>query len=507
LKKGTIARKWIVTDRIKEQTQEIIEKEGANMKVRISKILNLCIIFVFLTASAVTAQAASNDPELEQLKATINQMQKTIEKQNQRIEELEKAKAVPVPVSAQPVKEAMPTMKVEGTPAPVTPRHAMSDQQEAAPRLGDLTLDPKYQGFIPVPNTNVLIKFNAKPRVDMTWDNQNAGDDTRFITAKIPVDGEAAKGGGARFNINSKGSQLSIDARAPQVDGSPRFYFQNDFFGSGDNDLNFRIRHLYGQIYNVIVGKTYSVFEDPDVWPDTVDYEGPNSAIFVRRELVRYQLQVSKEWHLNFGIEKPTPSIDNSTDPDMETIKRWPEIGINARWERSGVGHIQLSSIVRDLRVRSDAVGKQSVLGWGVNAGTSLDITKTDSVQALLVYGEGIGSFSNDAFSTGPTDAAFDSSGDLQALEYYSAMIGFTHRWSDVWRSTVSYGYVFLDNEGGQSDSAYHTTQYASGNLIWQLRKRLSVGLEGLYGAKEENNGHDGDVFRVQVGLLYSIFD
>jgi hypothetical protein len=58
-----------------------------------------------------------------------------------------------------------------------------------------------------------------------------------------------------------------------------------------------------------------------------------------------------------------------------------------------------------------------------------------------------------------------------------------------------------------QSGSAYHETHYASGNLIWQLRKRLSVGLEGLYGVRNTKDDDDGDVFRVQMGLLYSIFD
>ena len=478
------------------------------MKLRISKTVYLLVIFVFLAATAMTSQAASNDADLEQLKSMINQMQKTIEKQNQRIEELEKVKAAPapMPMAAQPAKEGAPALTVEGTPAHVTPRGSLSDQQEASPRLGDLTLDPKYQGFIPVPNTKVLVKFNAKPRVDMTWDNRNAGDDTRFITARIPVEGQAAKGGGSRFNINSKGSQFRIDARAPEVDGSPRFYFQNDFFASGSSDLNLRIQHIYGQFYNIIVGKTYGIFEDPDVWPDTVDYEGPNSMLFVRRELVRYQLAVSKEWYLNFGIEKPIPQIDNNVDSNMETIKRYPDVGINARWERSGVGHVQLSSVVRDLRVRSNVVGEQGVTGWGVNASAGFDITKNDSLQALLVYGEGIGGLGNDSGFEN-TDAAFDSGGDLQALEYYSAMLGFTHRWSDVWRSTVSYGYVHVDNEAGQPGDAYHKTQYASANLIWQIRKRLSVGLEGLYGTREVHDGRDGDVFRVQMGLLYSIFD
>ena len=475
------------------------------MKVHISKMLNLCIIFVFLTASAVTAQAAS-DSDLEQLKATINQMQKTIEKQNQRIEELEKAKAAPAPVVAQPVKEVPAVVEITGTPSPVTPRGALSDQQEAAPRLGELTLDPKYHGFIPIPNTNVLIKFNAKPRVDMTIDDENAGDDNRFITAKIPVDGEPRQGGGSRFNINSKGSQFRIDARAPHVEGSPRFYFQNDFFASGNSDLNLRIQHMYGQFYNIIVGKTYGVFEDPDVWPDTVDYEGPNSVLFVRRELVRFQLPVSREWHLNFGIEKPTVQIDNNIDENLDTIKKYPEVGINARWERSGVGHVQLSSLVRDIRIRSDVVDDDNVLGWGFNVGAGFDITKNDSMQALVVYGEGIGALGNDS-GFDNTDAAFDSDGNLQALPYFSAMLGLTHRWSDKWRSTVSYGYVNVDNEESQDGKAYHETHYASGNIIWQMYKRLSVGLEGLYGLRRTYDDSEGDVFRVQVGLLYSIFD
>ena len=44
--------------------------------------------------------------------------------------------------------------------------------------------------------------------------------------------------------------------------------------------------------------------------------------------------------------------------------------------------------------------------------------------------------------------------------------------------------------------------------IIWQLRKRLSVGLEGLYGIKEARNGVDsGDHWRIQLGMVYSLFD
>ena len=73
---------------------------------------------------------------------------------------------------------------------------------------------------------------------------------------------------------------------------------------------------MWGQYYNIIVGQTFSIFEDPDVWPDTVDYEGPNSAIFARRPLIRYLLPLSKEWQLNFGLEQPESEVDLTGQPD-----------------------------------------------------------------------------------------------------------------------------------------------------------------------------------------------
>jgi hypothetical protein len=409
------------------------------------------------------------------------------------------------PVSGQTVTIAPTAVTIEGHASEVKQRPALDDQQEAAPRPDDLTLDPKYRGFVPIPNTPILIKFNAKPRVDFTDDPQNTGNPDRFVTAQIPVEGDFFKGGGNQFNVNAKGSQLSIDVRAPELPGSPRFYYQNDFFGSGGGELPFRVRQLYGQIYNVVLGQTFSVFEDPDAWPDTVDYEGPNSAVFARRPLVRYMLPLSKKWQLNFGLEKPGAEVDTSIDPDARSVNHAPDGGLNVRWEDSKIGHVQFGAILRDIGAKGPIVGDQSTFGWGVNLSTSLNVFDRDSLQAQLTYGEGLFRYFNDDFAN--NDAAFDSSGNLTAIPAFGAMIGYTHKWSDILRSTASYGYVHLDNEFSQGPDAYHQTHYASLNLVWQARKRLTLGLEGLYGHKEEKSGADGDAFRIQLGAVYSIFD
>jgi hypothetical protein len=393
----------------------------------------------------------------------------------------------------------------EGAASAIADRLALNDQQEAAARAGNQTLDPKYTGFIRVPNTEVIMKFNAKPHVDLTMDSGNAGDKQRFVPAKIPVEGDPSEGGGGQFNINANGSQIRWDVRAPNLPGSPRFYYQNDFFGSSGSDMKYRLQHLYGSVYNVVAGFTYGVFENPDIWPDTVDYEGPNAVNFARRPLVHYKHTLDENWNATFGVEKPDIYVDTTGDDAATLDSPMPDLGANLRWESADTGHMQFSAIVRDIGVQSAVYGDDSTVGWGFNLGGGYNITENDTLLGMVNYGEGIGGMGNDS-SFVNSDAAFNGNGELEALPYYSALVGLTHKWNDQWRSTATYGYVNLDNTDVQTGDAYHTTSYASVNVVCQLRKQLSVGLEGLYGDKETKDGSSGDVFRTQLGFVYSIF-
>jgi len=459
------------------------------------------------------AGALAQPSEVEQLKAAMKAMERNMEEMKQRIADLEKQKSqasATNPLSR--LEQASPSIKALekvseggqiGSQSPITYRGALNDQQEAATRPKDFTLDPQYRGFIPVPNTPVLIKFNAKPHLDMTSDNQNTGDKYRFVPAKFPLKGAADYGEGEQFNVNANGTQLRLDVRAPDLDGNFRFYYQNDFFGSGDSDMKYRLQHVYGQLYGFKAGFTYGVWEDPDTWPDTVDYEGPNSAIFARRPVAQYTYAWNDDWNTTFGVEKPDILVDGVAS----TITRMPDLGFNTRWEKGGIGHVQFSNLYRDIGGRDPAGKDHHVFGWGVNLGAGVDLSKNDSAQLLGVYGEGVGGLGNDAGFLG-SDAGLTTDGHLKAMRYWSGMFGLTHRWTEQWRSTVSYGYVNLKNTSGQVGDFYHFSHYTSVNLIWQLRKRLSVGLEGLYGFKQVKDGRDsGNTFRVQLGMVYSIFD
>jgi hypothetical protein len=497
--------------------------QGKQNKQKLIMAALLAIFFAVPTARAQTAE------EFQQLKVTVEQMRKIIDAQNARITELEKNKTAPAPPIATQAPRVTSSDKLQASSpsiqtlekiaigeqvaeqSPVTYRGALNDQQEAASRPKDYTLDPKFQGFIPVPNTPVLVKFNAKPHLDVTSDDKNAGNQNRFVPAVFPLKGDADYGGGEQFHLNANGTQLRLDVRAPELGGNFRFYYQNDFFGSGSDtgDMKYRIQHIYGQYYGFKAGFTYSVWEDPDSWPDTVDYEGPNAVIFARRPVAQYTYAWNDNWNSTFGLEKPDIFVDLNSGPNAggRTLTPMPDLGFNTRYEKAGLGHVQLSALFRTLGAKDDLGHDHHVFGWGLNAGGSLDIGPQDSAQLLAVYGHGVAGLGNDAgfFNS---DAAFRTDGGLEALPYWSVSVGYTHRWSEQFRSTLTYGYVNLANTGGQSPAFYHVTHYASANIVWQMRKRLSIGMEALYGFKEAQNGVDsGNHFRGQLGMVYSLFD
>ena len=176
------------------------------------------------------------------------------------------------------------------------------------------------------------------------------------------------------------------------------------------------------------------------------------------------------------------------------------------RWTPGVLGHMQFSTIFRSIGINGDTVPDQDVFGWGVNLAGSLNVTDSDAVQFWFVYGNGVGGMGNDT-SFLDSDAALNAAGRLVALRYGSAMGAITHRWTPRWRSTATYGYVNLENTAEQDDNAYHLSHYASANLVYQVFKRLSVGLEGLYGYKKVKDGRSTDIYRIQLGVAYSIFD
>ncbi len=131
--------------------------------------------------------------------------------------------------------------------------------------------------------------------------------------------------------------------------------------------------------------------------------------------------------------------------------------------------------------------------GWGDNG---------DYMVFGALGGQGISAFIGDLGGL-DLDGVVDPQGDLQVLQQYGGWLGYTHHWSQRWRTTVTYSRLYLERDQLLDPTVFRRSDYAAANIIWQPAPSWSWGAELLYGKLQEQSGASGDVFRLQTALKY----
>lgn len=422
----------------------------------------------------------------------------------QTIQDL-KARIAVLEQQAQITAAAVSAPRSDCAAASPLPCDASPKRPQETERLELSVVDPSYKGFVLVPGTRTWIKFGGYAKVDMIADTTKLTTPNWFATSGIPVEGEPNYGLGEQFTIIAKQSRLSLELRSPDSRGDAlKIYTEGDFFGnSAQPSMDFRLRHLYGQYRNFTVGQTSTVFYDPDVVPDTLDFEGPATAGSNRSAQVRFTLPlVADAQRLAVSIEQPQGDLSH-LPPSAAVRNAMPDFATHWRWD-GALGHLQLGGIVRSLSFETNAGGRQSRLGWGGNLSAALKTTGQDVLMADFIYGDGIGLFIHD-LPSGSAGFA-DATGRLKTITAWTGMLSYRHQWSARWRSIATYGYVEMKSPAEFGGFGYDRADYVQANLIWAPVADISLGLEYLYGFRAVRNGNTGDDQRLQFSIRYLLF-
>jgi hypothetical protein len=122
-------------------------------------------------------------------------------------------------------------------------------------------------------------------------------------------------------------------------------------------------------------------------------------------------------------------------------------------------------------------------------------------VTHAVYLGRGIGRYINDLGTLGGQDAIYDpATNTLQALPVFAAYLGLERSWSRSVRSTVTYGFVGVDNLAIQPPDALHRTNRGSLNLSWSPTPRVDLVIEYLLGNRVNNDGTSGFSNQLQIG-------
>ncbi len=373
----------------------------------------------------------------------------------------------------------------------------LEGQLEEAPE--DPVTDDEFPGSFRVPGTNAAIKFGGFVKMSVVGSFDALGSDDRFVVATIPVDAESS-GEDARTSLSAQQSRINLDLRQSTGNGNLRAFMEGDFAGENESA---RLRHAFGQFRTILAGQTWSTLVDRQALPEELDFEGLSGRIRLRQAQIRWMPALGERLSLALALEDPDPDVTNG-----DGVSQVPDFIGSIRWHR-GSRHVQGALLLRQIRAQpaDDPGDSQSEFGWGLSWSGKIKVSKRNDRDHFLFQlnlGDGIGRYINDLGAEGGQDAVIDpDTGAMETLQALGMYAAYNHWWSERFRSTFVYSKVYVDNLDIQRDDAYKTTDRVTGNLLFSPVPRADLGLELLWGRKENKDGQTGEAKQIQFAWIY----
>lgn len=319
------------------------------------------------------------------------------------------------------------------------------------------------------------------------------------------------------FFAGVRQSRLGVKTSTPTSLGDLKTTFEFEMFGVGDDagQTTIRLRHAYGELGHFGAGQTWSPFMDIDVFPNSIEYWGPNGMAFFRNVQIRW-MPIQGDTRLTFALERPGASADQGNYADRIELQnidaRFPYPDVSGEFRLGGEwGYVEIAGIVRwiewedQLPDQFDLSGDE--IGWGINLSSNIKLgPHVLRLQAL--YGEGIQNYMNDA----PQDVGIRNNfsdpvrpivGEVLPVLGLVAFMDFN--WSEKLTTSIGYSMVDIDNSDGQADDAFKRGDYALVNVLFYPVKNVMFGPEVQWGRRENfRDGFTSDDLRVQFSVRYN---
>jgi hypothetical protein len=315
-------------------------------------------------------------------------------------------------------------------------------------------------------------------------------------------------------------TRFGVKSSTPTSLGDLKTIFEFELFGTGVDagQTTFRLRHAWGEVGHFGAGQTWSPFMDPNVFPNSVEYWGPNGMVFFRN--VQFRWTPIKTDHNTFMIaaERPGASADQgvySGRIELSNISPQfilPDLSMQGHFERKW-GYFQIASMFRRIAwVDNNATPKLnlsgSAFGWGINASSNLKLGESTTGRLQLVYGHGIQNYMNDA----PIDVGIKNNFSNPItpikgvpLPIIGAVAFVDHNWSPKFSSTFGGSMINIWNSDAESSTDLHQGYYALTNLLFYPIKNVMAGGEFQFGRRVNfSNGYTYNDYRVQFSFKYN---
>ena len=329
--------------------------------------------------------------------------------------------------------------------------------------------------------------------------------------------GEFAPDGKAYFGVRQ--TRFGLKTSRPTGLGNLKTQFEFELFGTGvaKGQTTFRLRHAYGELGQFGAGQTWSPFMDIDVFPNSLEYWGPNGMVFFRNVQVRWMPVRSDNTRLTFAVERPGASADQGIYADrveLQGVKPkfdMPDFSWEARLIRRW-GYARFGGIFRKISWvdtnKADAVDLSGdAFGWGVNLSSNVKLGKDSIGRFMVVYGAGVENYMNDApIDIGIKNNLSNPVSPIKgvALPLLGIVSFLDHNWSERFSTSIGYSMLNIENSDAEKASDFHQGHYTLMNLLYHPVPSVTIGSEFQFGRRVNfKDGFNVNDYRLQFSFKY----
>lgn len=478
------------------------------MKIKMTA-LSASIAFMFAAAVPAQAQTAKDFAELRA------EMQKL----RAELEALKAARAqAPAPAAV---------------PAPAANVAELADRVEQVElRSKDAVVLGDIPGSFRLPNSETSLHIYGFAELNMVHEfkGDNSDQDYSTFLAYAPLNGSAQAGRSGGSYLTGRTSRLGVEASTPSPYGPIGIKIEGDFNNDprtgnsavlgnigniftqqATNSYNFRLRHAYGQFGGLLIGQTWSTFMDGDNLPETVDFNGPIGATFIRQPQIRYTYPTKDAGNFTVAVENSVSYVlDNTGSATTAGFSRVPDVV--GRWDKAyDWGALSLRGVTHEHRLENGAGVSTSRRGFGLAASGMYKVVDNDFMTWQVTGGNGIGRYFN--YIEG---AFYDAAANKILMEKaVGVVLGYQHKPSDTLRYNFALGYQKnFDNDytafaraNGLDSGRFGINRklwQAHLGFIWNPVKNVDIGTEYILGRRTTLAGENGDMSRIDFSAKYN---
>ncbi|RPD41361.1 hypothetical protein EG028_08555 [Chitinophaga barathri] len=356
----------------------------------------------------------------------------------------------------------------------------------------------RYGGFVVSDNKGVSLEIGGYVQFDAIHDFHQTTNHDAFQPSTIVIPNDHK----TNTSYTIRQTRFNFIGSVPLGKHTLKTTLEFDLFNPNGSSVP-RLRHAWGEYGRLGAGQYWSNFMDIDVFPNTLDYWGPNAMVFTRQVQIRFTQPVGKDTKIAISLENPSGNITVPTDSGYNSLTQIPDAVLSIRHDWGG-NHVKIAGVFHPLTYEMPDKDRKSTPGWGVNISGTFQLEKSkDNFVYQAAYGEGIANYFDDIGGDGYDGIWQSPAQKLRTVPALGLMGFYDHWWSDKLSTTVGWGYLTLKTKSYQPGTDFNMSQYGVGNLIWYPNTFMKVGLEYLYGYRKNINGMSADNHRIQFSTMF----